>query len=418
MAQSLRVLLFNADDSYSSELRGRLLRVPGLKIVAELDEPSLLPQAVGQFAVDIVVVHLDPNVDHVIEIMRQVLEANAGLAAFALSEHTEGDVVLRAMRAGFREFLIKPLTDEELDRALAKIERVDAGRKEPGKLIAVIGSAGGVGATTIAANLAVELSTLIETPGRVALVDLDFRFGQAATILDLQAQFTIADLVDTHEQIETEMLNKAMVEHDSGVRVLARPHAFQQADSITAAHCASVLTALVDTFDYVVVDGPSRYDGGGQTVIDSADHSLLVVQLLVTAVRNADRICRELAQSGFNLDRLHLVCNRVDCDSGFLDAEQVERTIGRPMFATIPDDWKAVSSAINIGQPLKTSWGRSKARQAVVSLAQKLHAPSRQGQPSAHHRGGLLGRLLGGSRKVVDSGSISGAPHNTAPEPA
>jgi pilus assembly protein CpaE len=397
MARSVRVLLFNADESCSAELRGMLTRIPGLKIVAELDEPSLLPQAVNQFPVDLVFVHLDPAVDFVLEVMRQLLETMPGLPAFALTEQTDGDVVLRAMRAGFREYLVKPLTDEELERALAKVDVGQVTTREPGKLIAVLGSAGGVGATMVAVNLASELSALVGEPKRVALVDLDFRYGSVAMMLDIQSQYSIADLCDTMEQVDQDMINKAASDHEVGVRVFARPATFQQADSITAAHCVSLLSALTEMCDYVIVDGPSRYDSGGQSVLDSADHVLLVTPLLVTGVRNTDRICRALGEQGFNLNRVHVVANRVDSDPGYLDVAQVEKTLGRTFFVTIPDDWKSVSAAINIGQPLSAQWSRSRARLAIAQLALKLHDPEKAAAGAPAGGSSLFSKILSGA---------------------
>jgi len=398
MAQSLRVLLFNADESYTPELRGILMQQSCVKIVAELDEPSLLPQALEQFPVDLLFVHLDPDVDFVLEIVRQVLESNPTLPAFALSQHTDGDVVLRAMRAGFREFLVKPLSDEELRRATAKIEVRGGATKEPGKIIATMGSAGGLGATTIATNLAVELSNLIGEPGRVALVDLDFRFGQIGTMLDLSPTFTVADLCGTLESVDPAMINKAAINHESGVRVLARPNNFAQADAITAAHCLSVLNALAEMCDYVVVDGPTRYDVGGQTILDSADLNLMIIQLVVPSVRNADRIYRELGQQGFNLSRMQLVCNRVEANSGTLDVAQVQKTLNRQVFASIPDDTRTVSAAVNMGLPLCAQWSKTRVRQAMAGLAAKIHDPKGAAASDESGRGSLIGRLLGGKK--------------------
>ncbi|MEE8170931.1 MAG: response regulator, partial [Phycisphaerae bacterium] len=306
MPQSLRVLVFNADESFASDLRRVLLHVPGLKIVAEIDEASLLPQAITRFPADLIFVNLDPDIGVVLEVMRQILENHARLPVFALSSSTEGDVVLQAMRAGFREFLVKPLAKEEFNRALAKLEIDATAEKDPGKLIAVMGCSGGVGVSVVATNLAVELAVLVGEPRRVALVDLDFRFGHIATMLDLHPQFTVAELCESPEHVDPTMIDKATVDHDSGVRVLARPNDFAQAEMVTAAHCITILSALADVCDYVVVDGPTRYDPAGQSVIDAADYNLLVMQLLVTSVRNADRIFRELGQQGFNLDRIQL----------------------------------------------------------------------------------------------------------------
>src|SRR5690606_6238009 len=142
---------------------------------------------------------------------------------------------------------------------------------------------------------------------------------------DLQADYTIADLTDTPEQLDSNIIDKAMVKHSSGVHLLARPNSFSQADHITAAHCVAVLSTLQQMYEYVVVDGPSRFDPGGQAVLDLADVNLLVLQLLVTSVRNVHRMLEELRDGGYNLSRFQLLCNRVGRDSSHLCVEHVEK---------------------------------------------------------------------------------------------
>jgi pilus assembly protein CpaE len=248
----------------------------------------------------------------------------------------------------------------------------------------------------IAANLAVELSDLSnEKP--VALVDLDFRFGQLATMLDLQADYTIADLCETPEQLDPSMIAKAMVKHSTGLHLLARPNHFAQADQITAAHCASVLSALQQCYEYVVVDGPLRFDAGCPAVLDLADVSLFVIQLLVTSVRNAHRIFTELRDGGYNLERFHLVCNRVGQESGHLAIAHVEKTLGKKIAYQIPDDWKTVSTAINVGTPLIEIAPKSKVRAAIRTMAEHIANPQAAQAPLCHsNRNGLLGRIFSG----------------------
>ena len=175
------------------------------------------------------------------------------------------------MKAGIREYFVKPLSLDELNPAIAKITSNSDTTKEPGKLISVMGSAGGVGSTTIATNLAVELADLAGDDKQVVIVDLDFRFGHVATLLDVQGQYTVADLCSTQEELDLDIVRKALIRHETGVHVLRRPHSFAQAELITAAHCANVLTTLQDMSAYVVVDGPTRHDPGGRCVLDAAD---------------------------------------------------------------------------------------------------------------------------------------------------
>jgi pilus assembly protein CpaE len=393
MRQSVRVIVFNADEEYSAALRGNLLSIPGVQIVAEVDEVTLIEQAVAHFPSEVLVVHLDPMPEVVLPAASAVASAHPGLAVFVVTASTDGQYVLAAMRAGVKEFLTKPIDRDLLTKALGKVLVQSESLQERGSLISVLGTVGGVGASTVAVNLAVELAGFARKRP-VALVDLDFRYGQLGTMLDLQPDYTIADLCDTPEKIDTGVIEKAMVKHNSGVHLLARPNQFGQADQITAAHCAAVLSALQQMYEYVVVDGPSRYDPGGLAVLDLADTNLLVIQLLVTSVRNVHRMLDELRGGGYNMDRFHLICNRVERDAAHLEINHVEETLKKPVAHQLPDDWKAVSSAINMGLCLKEYAPKSKLRAAVHELAEKIVEPERSEESSGGSKGSLFSRLL------------------------
>jgi len=228
-----------------------------------------------------------------------------------------------------------------------------------------------VGTTTLATNLAVELATFAS--GGVCLVDLDYRFGQVGTMLDIEPVYSIADLCETPERLESQVVEKALASHGSGVRVLCRPPSFEQADTITAVHCLGALSGLVSMFEYVVVDGPSRYDPGAKAVLDIADSVLLVLELLVPDVRNIQRMLDSMRQGGFDLDRVRVVCNRLGQESANLSTADIEATLNVNVYASIPHDWPSVSAAINLGEPLARGHARSKARLAIVDLARRLH---------------------------------------------
>ena len=386
------MIVFNADEEYSSLLRAELLGISGVQIVAEVDEPALIEQAVSQFPAEIIIAHLDPMPDVVLPMVAQAAASRPDVAFFVISASTDPQHILTSMRAGIREFLTKPLEprlfSEAVDKVMSKVSR----QVEVGRLISVLGTIGGAGASIMATNLAVELASV--EPGRpVALVDLDFRYGQLGTMLDLQPDYTIADLCDTPEQLDQSMIERAMVKHSSGVHLLARPNNFGQADQITAAHCASVLSALQQVYGYVVVDGPNRFDPGGQSVLDLADTNLLLIQLLVTSVRKTHRIVEELREGGYPLDRFRLVCNRVGRDSSQLSVEHVEATLKMKVNYQIPDDWKAVSSAVNMGVPLAESAPKSRARMAIRELAQSICGPGLTAG-NGRKNAGLLGRIF------------------------
>ena len=193
MAQDLKFIIFNRDEEYTAELRAQLHRIGDVKIVAEVDEPALLDQAVAQFRPDILFANLDPNPESILPLVGEVAAAHTQVAVFAVSRSAEGSLILQAMRLGIKEFFPRPIDPVMLEEAVEKIasHRKDAGHH--GKLITVMGTSGGVGATTIATNLAVELGQL--AAGKVTVVDLDFRFGQVATFLGGGAFLGGADII-------------------------------------------------------------------------------------------------------------------------------------------------------------------------------------------------------------------------------
>ncbi len=378
-SRPVRVIVVNADEEAGPELRALLLSVEGVKIVAEIDEPALLGRALTQFPAEVLLVHLDPDPHATMELIAPlVTERKERLAAIGMTEERDAELVVRAMRAGMREFLWKPFPPEQLTDILRRLgNEGTTATQRAGRLIPVVAGCGGVGATTVATNLAVELAQLRSwdggtEPPRVAIVDLDFRFGQVAMFLDAQATYTIAELCDTPEHIEPQMIERVMVKHPTGVHVLAIPHDVEQSQRISAAQTAGVLAALLEHYDFVVLDGPVRLDPTAQAVFSMTDIYLIVLQLLVPAVRNTDRLLRELGRGGYNLDQVRLVCNRFGREGGFLEPADVEATLGRSITWSLPDDWKTAVTSVNVGAPLLESAPKSKLRAAFQDMAASI----------------------------------------------
>ena len=404
MGHDVKFIVLSTDAAFGAEVRSLLLKQNGVKVVAEFDEPALLSQAVQQFPVDVLFVDLDPSPESILPMVGDVAGANRDLAIIAASESTDGQLILKAYRMGIKEFLPKPIDAKALREA---IDRVEADRVETapeGKLITVVGSSGGVGATLISTNLAVELAALSggETDrtgdtAKVTIVDLDYRYGQVATLLDVDPKYTIADLCASPEALEPQVIRRALTLHASGVQVLGRPNHLEEADMITAASCVGVFSNLIMLSEYVVADGPTRFDVGGKSVLGLSDTCLLIVQQLVPCVRNALRIIQDMRDNGCNLDRTKLICNRVGHGSGHLSVDDVTETLGLPLFASIPDEWETASGTINLGEPLLTYSPKSKLRIAIREIAERLHNLDSQTDDTGTRRPSLIGRIFANS---------------------
>lgn len=393
MARSIRVVVLNCDESCTRELRATLLANEGVKIAAEVDEPAMFLSALEQFPAELVVVNLDSDPEGLIGLAADVVGKQPELCLFAISATSDSDMILQSMRAGFREFLLWPIDEEQLGLAIGRLVKAAPNQGPSGKLVCVMGPSGGCGATTLSTNLACELVQLSRRGA--AVVDLDLAFGHVATMLDITPQFTLADLCQTLDSIDPSMVEKALLKHDSGLKVLARPQHFEQAGEISAANTVNVLNLLCDMFEYVVCDGPSRYDAAGPAILDLADVGIMVVNLAVPSVRNTSRIIQELTKQGYNLNRLKIVVNRHTTDTAILDVEDLEECLAKKVDFLLPDDPKHVSAAINMGRPLPMSAPKSKIRDAIRTLADRIHNPSAEVDESAHAAGaGLLARMF------------------------
>lgn len=386
MSRNIRVIVVNSDDEVASDLRAVLLSIEGIKIVAEIDEPALLAQALSQFPAEVLLIHLDPNPSGMMDVVAPIIDGHKGrISSIAMTEDRDAELVMKAMRVGMKEFLWKPFPPEQLGETLQRLATENGGGdRHLGRLISVAGTSGGVGTTQLAVNLSAELAQLEDCPGtripdtkpRVAVVDMDFRFGQVAMQFDAQPSYTVAELCDTPEQVDPQMIERAMCKHPSGVHILARPTDLAEAERISAGRAASVLAALQEHYDFVVVDVPMRFDPSARAVYDMADTYLLTLQLLVPSVRNADRILSDLSTTGYATSRVQLVCNRFGREAGYLEQGDVETTLRRKLAYLIPDDWKTSASAVNMGAPLCVHAPKSKLRQAYQRMARGLTEPT------------------------------------------
>ena len=122
----------------------------------------------------------------------------------------------------------------------------------------------------------------------------------------------------------------------------------------------------------MVVDGPTRFDVAAQSVLDLADINLLVVQLLVPSVRNTVRIIEGMRDAGYNMERARLVLNRVSKETSHLSVTDVTTTLNLEATIKLAEDWASVGGAINLGTPLLNYAPKSRCRQLIRELAERI----------------------------------------------
>src|SRR4051795_10431261 len=342
----------------------------GTRVVGSLDE---LKRALAENLEEHAVV-LGPSVD---------LETAAALAdnlrvtrpavsVILMRQRVDTAILAEALRSGMREVVEeRDLTGlgEAIKRAHQVYRAVTgpvARSDEPaGRLFTVFSPKGGVGKTTIAANLAVALAA--RGDARVCLVDLDLGFGDIAITLQLFPARTIADAVALESDIDFSTLEPLLTPHRRGFSTLVAPVQPDAKDSIPATLIARILSILKSNFDYVIVDTAPAFDEHVLQAFDETDELLLVTTLDVPTLKNVKIACETLDLLNFPKPHRHLVLNRADDKVG-LAPEKVEVTLDMRIAQAIPTS-PEVANATNAGEPISASHPRHAVSQAINRLA-------------------------------------------------
>ena len=369
----LSVAIFAADNDQRAVLQ---VLVDGTSVARTVAANSTLPltatdpvlRRIHAFSPDVVLVDISTDATtsslRAIEILHQELPH---AAVFAIGPMTQPQLIVSAMRAGVREYIERPTTTTDLIEASA---RLTATRRKPGresnrgKVFTIVNAKGGTGATTVAVNLALALHAINPS---TALVDLA-PLGHCALHLNLKPAFTVSDAITNLHRLDASLLDSFMPRHERGLQVLAGASTPVAAEP-SVSDFARLFDMLVGQFHYVVVDASSRLDGATRLSSNLAEKVLLVAHADVASLWSAGRVAQYLGESG-SRDRFALVLNRYRKVAGFNEAE-TEAAIGAPVLWRIPNQYFAVSSAIDRGVPIMQS-GNSEIARSIAGLAELL----------------------------------------------
>jgi pilus assembly protein CpaE len=288
-------------------------------------------------------------------------------AVFAIGSMAQSQLIVSAMRAGAREYIERPTTTTDLLEAFV---RQTSTRRKPGressrgKILTIVNAKGGSGATTVAVNLAVALQSIQHS---TALVDLA-PLGHCGLHLNLKPAFTVSDAITNLHRLDSSLLDSFMARHAGGLQVLAGTMAPTPLEP-SASDFARLFDIMGGLFRYIVVDASSRLDSSTRLVSNLSEKVLLVCHADVASLWSAARVSQYLGEHG-SRDRFALVLNRYRKVAGFNEAE-TEAAIGAPVLWRIPNQYFAVSAAIDRGVPV-IQQGSTEIARSITGLAELL----------------------------------------------
>ena len=310
---------------------------------------------------DVLLVDLGEQPDQRFSCIRMARALAHPPAVVVIHGSSEASAILSAMRAGAAEFLTVPIEAGALAAALERISAVAPGgpaRQSSGRLLAFLGAKGGVGATTLACNVASALGK----PGErgVLLADLDLEAGNVGFAMKASSPYSILDACRSLSRLDVHYWKGLVSNGLTDLNVLSAPRDLQQVETPQPVEIRQVLSFARTLYGYNVADMASRLNNWSLAVLEDVDQTFLVTTSDLPSLHQAKRAIHTLAQAGHPPERLNLVVNRASRQDE-VSPEDVERNLDVPLFWCFPNDVKSVMSFYLQGRAVsaKSDLGKS-----------------------------------------------------------
>lgn len=356
-----------------------------ITVVGEAGDGEEALRLAQELKPDVVLMDINmPGMDGIMA-TEAIFNSEPDTAIIIISIQGEPEYLKKAMAAGARDYLVKPLSSNELSETIRRVSNsykkrivraaaapASETKAEPelpaNRIIVVFSSKGGVGKTTLSCNLAVCLAQ--ESRKNVALVDLNLQGGDVSVMLNLSPRGTISDLVKEEEKIEYSLVNSFMAPHMSGLKILPAPLRPEEADVITSAHIVEILTLMKNHYDFIIVDTTPLFNDLTLSAMEMADDILLTFTRDLAAIKHVAtdmEILDTLAMSG----KVKLVLNQATLDYG-IKINELEKRLNRSPAAVLPYDEKTVLSSVNKGHPFVLTHHNTRIAQCIRNFSREF----------------------------------------------
>ncbi len=379
----MKLLIAMGNEPVRSALMRELQGLDHVEAVYECGDSDTAIREAEELNPDVVLMATDLQPDDGFETVRKIIGRVPGVSAVLIAVNPAPADFRRALQVGARDLLEIPVNRKDLIGALESAAEISRGKRNAlqgiaaqivnqktpkiAKRIVVFSTKGGTGKTFVSTNLAAGLAAQGK---RVALVDLDLQFGDAAIALGLVPQRTIYDLVQSYAEFDVTLLEEFMVRHSSGLSVLPAPLYPDESEKITVEDVQRVLEVIQTGYDYVVIDTPPFFEERILVALDWADNVLLVAGLDIPSVKHLKTVFRTMGLMAYPEEKLFIVMNRADSKVG-LDVAEVERHLGRRVKTTISSSVE-VPRALNAGEILILAKPNTKVSHEMSALVKSF----------------------------------------------
>ena len=349
----LTVAVVSGDTASSAQIVAALQQTGIVKSIKEWTIPGAKIPETPEGIPDFVILDLERDTGPFFRFAAYVrrIRPETRLIAVSAASPPSQQLLLEAMRSGVQEFLPKPISLDALKEMLSRWikELYTQDRPAHNKVIVLMGSKGGVGTTTVAVNLGVQLSIFAHK--RVALLDFAQPLGNAHLLLDLRPKFGVRDAVDNLERLDSHLLGGLLTQHNTKLEILAGATQPEEWQTIAVPPLERIVNVAQNNFDVVLVDIGSQFSSEWSAILKMARMIFTVAEANVPSLWTLQR--RLVAMKGFEIepDRIKIIVNRWHKGDEEI-VKGIQKDINRPVFACIPNDFRKASTSINLGTPL------------------------------------------------------------------
>lgn len=332
----------------AGEIAGFGITVNALPSSARLTEELISPARA-------VVIEVVPSNSDSLSRLVSLRAAHPHLPMVAAVREPSVQVVRALLKAGVNDVVSLPLKVEELrgvlDQLRADMQRNARADGKVGKIVSVVRSVGGVGATTLATQAASLHARLDAEAGRsTCLFDLDLQFGNAGTYLGVRPKLTLQDLLDAGSRVDGALLKSACTPTATGLNVIGAPADIVPLEAVSADQILNIVELAANEFDTVYLDLPGNWTNWSLSLVARSDAVLLVVETTIASLRQAKRQLALMRSQGLSDAPIQIVVNRVEKKLFKpISVADVERTLGHDVAYSIANDFNLVSTALDQG---------------------------------------------------------------------
>jgi pilus assembly protein CpaE len=389
--KSFNIQLTGHDESNLDQLKDMVSQLPGVKAQVRVlkgydhDFPSI-----ADLKADVLIHFLGPKAEMELENLAAQSRQARPIKLIVYNKGVHEPRLMRlAMQVGARDFIMGPKLVEDTLAAVRIIlkDEFATANDSAQSITAVVNAKGGAGASTIACALAYAFAT--QDAMQTLLLDLDLQFGTQCLRLNLDSPHGLIEAMMAIETLDEVALRGYMAKHVSGLHVLNRPEQeIILPGEIDVKHLKRLIEIAHEGYEEIVVDLPRLIDPVFNLIMEQADHIIVVMQQELSSVRDAQRLIKVITQDlGQPGDLIIPILNRYERANDFAIGD-VESVLGLKSIKIIPNDFKNLRMASNLGIPIAEYAPNSAATQAIQQLSETLSGKSHSAKQSK------LGRLL------------------------